>query len=213
MTEVKEKDYTRQIFTRLSEHNPDPRTELNYTNAFTLLLAVSFSAQTTDVAVNKATKALFDIADTPEKMLALGEEKIADHIKTIGLYRNKAKNAVKTCHILLEKFGGEVPANKEDLVTLPGVGNKTANVVLNELYDMPYIAVDTHIFRLAHRLGLSKGKNPDAVEKDLTRLTPPEYLRPAHHLMILHGRYVCKAMKPLCGNCVLYDICPYPDKK
>ncbi len=209
---MEKSEYVKEIFIRLSKHNPDPKTELNYLNPFTLLIAVMFSAQTTDIAVNKATKNLFVLADHPEKMRALGEEKIIEQIKSIGLYKTKAKNAVKISEILIEKFGSEIPKNKADLTSLPGVGNKTANVVLNELYDFPLIAVDTHIFRLAHRLELSNGKNPDSVERDLTAIIPEEFLRSAHHQLILHGRYVCKAIKPLCCVCILSDICRYTNK-
>jgi endonuclease-3 len=206
------REQAEELFARLSEVMPDPRTELNYTNPFTLVVAVALSAQATDVGVNKATKALFEAADTPEKMLALGEDAVREHIKTIGLFRNKAKNVIAMSKILVEQFGGEVPRTREALQTLPGVGRKTANVVLNEAFGQPTIAVDTHIFRVGNRTKLAPGKTPDEVEARLERITPDAYLKGAHHWLILHGRYVCKARKPECWRCAIADICRFKDK-
>jgi endonuclease III len=206
------REQAEELFARLSEVMPDPKTELNYTNPFTLTVAVALSAQATDVGVNKATKALFEAADTPEKMLALGEDAVRDHIKTIGLFRNKAKNVIAMSRILVEQFGGEVPRSREALQTLPGVGRKTANVVLNEAFGQPTIAVDTHIFRVSNRTKLAPGKTPDEVEARLERITPDAYLKGAHHWLILHGRYVCKARKPECWRCAIADICRFKDK-
>ncbi len=196
-----------EIFERFRDNNPEPKGELDYTNAFTLLVAVVLSAQATDVGVNKATKALFAIADTPQKMAQLGEEKIRDYIRTIGLYRNKAKNVHLLSHQLLEKYGGTVPQTREELEALPGVGRKTANVVLNIYFGQPTIAVDTHIFRIANRVGLAPGKTPLDVEKALAKITPEEFVRHSHHWLILHGRYVCKARKPECDQCLIKDLC------
>ena len=187
-------------------------TELQSVNDYTLLVAVVLSAQATDAGVNKATRALFKIADTPQKMLDLGEEKVRDYIKTIGLYRNKAKNVIALSQMLVDEFGGTVPKTREELVRLPGVGRKTANVVLNSAFGQPTLAVDTHIFRLGNRLGLAPGKTPDEVEQGLMRIVPPEYLRHAHHWLILHGRYVCKARRPDCPACVVADLCRYKAK-
>ena len=181
-------------------------------NPFTLLVAVVLSAQATDAGVNKATRALFAVADTPEKMLALGEERVREAIKTIGLFRNKAKNVVALSRKLVEDFGGRVPQTREALESLPGVGRKTANVVLNVAFDQPTIAVDTHLFRVANRIGLSDGKTPLAVELDLERVVPKKFLHHAHHWLILHGRYVCKARKPECPRCLIADLCLYPAK-
>jgi endonuclease-3 len=206
------REQAEELFARLSEVMPDPKTELNYTNPFTLTVAVALSAQATDVGVNKATKALFEAADTPEKMLALGEDAVRDHIKTIGLFRNKAKNVIAMSRILVEQFGGEVPRSREALQTLPGVGRKTANVVLNEAFGQPTIAVDTHIFRVSNRTKLAPGRTPDEVEARLERVTPDAYLKGAHHWLILHGRYVCKARKPECWRCAIADICRFKDK-
>jgi endonuclease III len=206
------REQAEELFARLSEVMPDPKTELNYTNPFTLTVAVALSAQATDVGVNKATKALFEAADTPEKMLALGEDAVRDHIKTIGLFCNKAKNVIAMSRILVEQFGGEVPRSREALQTLPGVGRKTANVVLNEAFGQPTIAVDTHIFRVSNRTKLAPGKTPDEVEARLERITPDAYLKGAHHWLILHGRYVCKARKPECWRCAIADICRFKDK-
>jgi endonuclease-3 len=201
-----------EIFRRLSASNPDPRTELEFTNPFTLLVAVVLSAQATDKGVNKATKALFAIANTPEKMAALGEAGVAEHIKTIGLWRNKAKNVIALSEILIRDHAGQTPRDRAALEALPGVGRKTANVVLNEAFGEATLAVDTHVFRVAHRLGFSVGKTPDAVEADLMRLVPGEYLRGAHHWLILHGRYICVARTPKCGVCVVRDVCRFKAK-
>ena len=203
---------TAQLYAALAEDRPAPETELNYHNPFTLVVAVALSAQATDVGVNKATKKLFEIADTPEAMLALGEEGVADHIKTIGLWRNKAKNVIALCELLIEEFDGEVPQTRDELTRLPGVGRKTANVVLNEAFGQPTIAVDTHIFRVSNRTGLAPGKNPDEVEDQLERVTPDEFKKGAHHWLILHGRYVCVARKPKCWLCTISDICKFKDK-
>ena len=203
---------TARLYAALAEDRPAPETELNYSNPYTLVVAVALSAQATDVGVNKATKKLFEIADTPEKMLALGEEGVADHIKTIGLWRNKAKNVIALCELLIEEFGGEVPQTRDELTRLPGVGRKTANVVLNEAFGHETIAVDTHIFRVSNRTGLAPGKNPDEVEAQLERVTPPEFKKGAHHWLILHGRYTCIARKPKCWDCPIVDICKFKDK-
>lgn len=201
-----------QIFERLKAQNPHPTTELEYDTPFQLLIAVLLSAQATDVGVNKATRVLFQVAPTPDKMLTLGEEGVADYIKTIGLYRTKAKNTVATCRILLEQHGGEVPQTREALEALPGVGRKTANVVLNTAFGQPTIAVDTHIFRVANRTRIAPGKDVREVEDKLLRFVPTEYKLDAHHWLILHGRYVCKARKPECQRCVIVDLCEYPAK-
>jgi endonuclease III len=200
------------IFDRFKAENPEPKGELEHLNAFTLLVAVVLSAQATDVGVNKATRALFQIADTPEKMLALGEEKVSNYIKTIGLWRNKAKNVIALSQALIRDHASIVPANRDDLVKLPGVGRKTANVVLSMAFGQPTMAVDTHIFRIANRLGLAPGKTPDEVEQKLLKAIPEPYLYHAHHWLILHGRYVCKARKPECGRCVIADLCKSPEK-
>ncbi len=207
-----DKKKIREIFKRFAEADPHPTTELNYETPFQLLIAVMLSAQTTDKAVNKATATLFREAPIPEAMLALGEEGIKRHIRHIGLYNSKAKHIIETCRILVEKYGGEVPRTRRELEALPGVGRKTANVVLNTAFGEPTIAVDTHIFRVANRIGLAKGKTPLAVEKQLERVVPPEYRRHAHHWLILHGRYVCTARKPRCGACIIEDLCEYPHK-
>lgn len=201
-----------EIFRRFSVQRPEPRGELEHVNAFTLVVAVALSAQATDVGVNKATRALFKVADTPQKMLDLGEERLRDYIKTIGLYRNKAKNVIALSRKLIEDFGGEVPRTREELVTLPGVGRKTANVVMSMAFGIPTIAVDTHIFRIANRIRLAPGKTPDEVEEKLLQVIPPEYLYHAHHWLILHGRYVCKARRPECERCVIADLCKAPEK-
>ncbi|RTZ73231.1 MAG: endonuclease III [Gammaproteobacteria bacterium] len=202
----------RQIFERLRDANPNPTTELKYSSPFELLIAVILSAQATDVSVNKATERLFAVANTPEAILELGEEGLKKYIKTIGLFNNKAKNIIETCRILIEKFGGQVPDNRRDLESLPGVGRKTANVVLNTAFGQPTMAVDTHIFRVANRTGLAKGKTPLAVEKKLLKVIPKEFLKDAHHWLILHGRYVCTARKPKCGSCIIEDLCEYKEK-
>ena len=200
------------IFARLKAANPAPATELEYETPFQLLIAVLLSAQATDVGVNKATRKLFPLAPTPAAMLALGEDGLMDYIKTIGLFRTKAKNAIATCRLLLERHGGEVPQSREALEALPGVGRKTANVVLNTAFGEPTIAVDTHIFRIANRTRLAPGKTPLEVEQKLLKTTPAPYRQDAHHWLILHGRYICKARKPECGRCVIADLCEYPDK-
>jgi len=200
------------FYRRLAAVMPEPKGELDYINEYTLLVAVVLSAQATDVGVNRATGPLFAVADTPAKMLALGEAKLTGYIKTIGLYRNKAKNVIALSRILLDEYGGKVPRDLDSLVKLPGVGRKTANVVLNIAFGEPTIAVDTHIFRVSNRTGLAPGKTPDAVEKALVRRTPDAYKRHAHHWLILHGRYVCKARKPDCPACVVADLCQYKAK-
>ena len=200
------------LYERLSAERPDPRTELNYHNPYTLVVAVALSAQATDVGVNKATEKLFEVADTPEAMVALGEAGVAEHIKTIGLWRNKAKNVIALSQMILDEFGGEVPQTRDALVRLPGVGRKTANVVLNEAFGQPTIAVDTHIFRVSNRTGLAPGKDPDEVERSLERTTPESYKLGAHHWLILHGRYTCVARKPKCWDCVIRDLCRFKDK-
>jgi endonuclease-3 len=198
-----------EIFRRLREANPQPTTELEYATPFQLLIAVMLSAQATDVGVNKATRRLFPIAGTPQALLALGEEKLKSHISTIGLYNGKAKNVIATCRILIARHGGEVPRMREALEALPGVGRKTANVVLNTAFGEATIAVDTHIFRVANRTGLAKGKTVRAVEDRLEKVVPAEFKRDAHHWLILHGRYVCKARKPDCPQCIIRDLCEY----
>ncbi len=202
----------REIFERFRKANPHPTTELKYGSPFELLVAVILSAQATDVSVNKATGKLFAVANTPEAILALGEEGLKKYIRTIGLFNNKARNIIATCRILIEKFGGEVPDNRRDLESLPGVGRKTANVVLNTAFGQPTMAVDTHIFRVANRTGLAPGKTPLAVEKKLLKGIPKEFLKDAHHWLILHGRYVCTARKPKCDRCLIEDLCEYKDK-
>lgn len=206
------RDRVAQFYQRLSERWPEPQGELNYVNHYTLLVAVVLSAQATDVGVNKATARLFEIADTPEKMLALGEAGLKAHIKTIGLFNSKAKNVIALSEQLLAEHGGRVPRDREALVRLPGVGRKTANVVLNIAFGEPTIAVDTHIFRVSNRTTLAPGKNPDQVEAMLERVTPEAYKRHAHHWLILHGRYVCKARKPDCPACIVADLCRYREK-
>ena len=196
------------IFDRFAAATAHPKTELNYLNPYTLVTAVALSAQATDVSVNKASVTLFAVADTPEKMLALGEAGLVQHIKSIGLYRTKARNVMATAHILIDQYGGRVPLNREALQSLPGVGRKTASVVLNELDIEPAIAVDTHVFRVAHRLKLSAGKTPDQVEHDLMAIVPKPYLTRAHHWLILHGRYTCVARRPKCEQCLISDLCP-----
>ena len=200
------------FYTRLRDANPSPTTELAYASPFQLLIAVILSAQATDVGVNKATAHLFPVAPTAERMLALGIEGLTEFIKTIGLYRTKAKNVIETCRMLVEKHGGEVPARREDLEALPGVGRKTANVVLNTAFGEPTIAVETHIFRLGNRTGLAPGKDVLAVEQKLLKVTPEAFRRDAHHWLILHGRYVCKARKPECGRCIVADLCRFAGK-
>ena len=205
-------DEVREIFRRFSVQRPEPKGELEHVNPFTLVVAVALSAQATDAGVNKATRALFKVADTPQKMLDLGEEKVRDYIKTIGLYRNKAKNVIALSQKLIDDFGGEVPRTREELITLPGVGRKTANVVMSMAFGIPTMAVDTHVFRVSNRIGLAPGKTPDEVEENLMKVIPPDYLFHAHHWLILHGRYTCKARKPDCQACVIADICKSAEK-
>lgn len=200
------------FFTRLRAQNPEPESELNYHNAYTLLVAVVLSAQATDKGVNRATEALFAIADTPQKMLRLGEERVREAVKSIGLYRTKAKNIMALSEILLRDHGGEVPRSREALETLPGVGRKTANVVLNVAFGEPTMAVDTHIFRIGNRTGLAPGKTPREVEDALVAAIPKRFMRHAHHWLILHGRYVCKARNPDCAACTVRDLCHYEAK-
>jgi endonuclease-3 len=200
------------FFARLAAHTPEPKTELDYVNPYTLLVAVVLSAQTTDKGVNKATASLFKVADTPQKMVTLGETKLTQAIKTIGLYRTKARNVIALSNALIETHGGEVSRDREALEALPGVGRKTANVVLNVAFGEPTIAVDTHIFRVANRTGLAPGKTPLDVEMGLMRVVPEKYLLHAHHWLILHGRYTCVARKPLCPTCVVRDLCRFKDK-
>jgi endonuclease III len=201
-----------EFYRRLSARDPEPRGELNYINPYTLLVAVVLSAQATDVGVNKATGPLFAVADTPEKMVALGEARLTEYIRTIGLFRTKAKNVIRLSELLIERHGGEVPRDREALVALPGVGRKTANVVLNIAFGEPTIAVDTHIFRVANRTGLAPGKTVEAVEAALERRTPAQWKRHAHHWLILHGRYICKARRPECAVCPVADLCQYKAK-
>lgn len=201
-----------QVFHRFHEMEPEPKGELHHTNAYTLTVAVALSAQATDVGVNKATHALFKLADTPEKMLALGEAGLIEHIKTIGLFRQKAKNVIKMSQILVDEFDGVIPDSRAALVSLPGVGRKTANVVLNMWFHQPTQAVDTHIFRIGNRTGIAPGKDVDAVERAIEDNIPARYQQHAHHWLILHGRYVCKARKPVCPNCIINDLCPYEEK-
>jgi endonuclease-3 len=201
-----------EIYTRLRERIPRPETELQYASEFELLIAVMLSAQATDISVNKATASLFPVAHTPQQILDLGVTRLKGYIRTIGLFNTKAENIIKTCRILLDQFAGEVPRTRAELESLPGVGRKTANVILNTAFGEPTIAVDTHIFRVANRTGLAHGKTPLEVEKRLTRLTPEEFRRNAHHWLILHGRYTCKARKPDCPACVIRELCEYRQK-
>lgn len=201
------------IFSKLRELDPNPETELNYNTPFQLLISVILSAQATDISVNKATDKLYPVANTPESIFALGVAGLTPYIKTIGLYNSKAKNIIKTCQILIEDYASEVPQTREALESLPGVGRKTANVVMNTAFGEPTIAVDTHIFRVSNRTGIAPGKNPLEVEKGLLRSTPEEFKKDAHHWLILHGRYVCKARKPLCGECTIIDWCEYRNKE
>jgi endonuclease III len=202
-----------QIFERLKAYNPQPTTELHYRSPFELLVAVVLSAQATDVSVNKATAKLFAIANTPEAMIKLGLPRLKKHIQTIGLYNTKAENLIKACRMLVEKHGGKVPDNREALEELPGVGRKTANVILNTAFGQPTIAVDTHIFRVANRTGIAPGRNVLEVEQRLLKFVPEKYIRNAHHWLILHGRYVCLARRPKCGACVINDLCEWSQKK
>lgn len=208
---MKKADIT-EFFTRLRAANPAPKSDLEYTNAYTLLVAVVLSAQATDEGVNRATRDLFKIVDTPEKMVALGLEGIKSHIKTIGLFNTKAANVLALSEKLVAEHNSQVPDTREALMALPGVGRKTANVVLNIIFAQPTMAVDTHIFRVSNRTGLAPGKNPDQVEDKLEKVVPAEFAMHAHHWLILHGRYTCKARKPLCGQCIIYDLCPFKEK-
>ena len=211
---AKQLDYhtIREIFTRFQDADPEPKGELDHVNVYTLVVAVALSAQATDAGVNKATKELFKIADTPQKMLDLGEEGLIEHIKTIGLFRQKAKNVIKLSRILVEDYGGEVPNSRAALQSLPGVGRKTANVVLNMWWGQPAQAVDTHIFRVGNRTGIAPGKSVDAVERAIEDNIPADYQLHAHHWLILHGRYTCVARKPKCGACLIRDLCQFKDK-
>ncbi|MBL7481708.1 endonuclease III [Legionella bononiensis] len=206
------KQKRREIFERFRSLNPHPTTELNYHTPFELLIAVILSAQATDVSVNKATEQLYSVANTPQAILDLGLEQLKSYIKSIGLYNSKAQNIIKTCDILINQYQGEVPNQREALESLPGVGRKTANVVLNTAFGQPTMAVDTHIFRVANRTGLAKGKTPLAVELGLLKNIDPEFLQDAHHWLILHGRYICTARNPQCSSCPIYDLCEYKDK-
>ena len=202
----------RAIFSRLQHENPHPTTELDYSTPFELLIAVLLSAQATDVSVNKATRLLYPIANTPASIYALGVDGLIPYIQTIGLFRTKAKNVIETCRLLIEEHGGEVPQDRESLEALPGVGRKTANVVLNTAFGVPTIAVDTHIFRVANRTGIAPGKNVDIVEQKLMKFVPKEFQQDAHHWLILHGRYTCIARKPRCWNCMIADLCEFKQK-
>jgi endonuclease-3 len=202
----------KEFFARLQKQNPEPKGELEYTNAYTLLVAVVLSAQATDTGVNKATRALFKAVATPEEMVALGEAGLKNYIKTIGLFNGKAKNIIALSKLLVAEHGSQVPRTRDELVTLPGVGRKTANVVLNIAFGEHTIAVDTHLFRVGNRTGLAPGKTPEQVEEKLLKVVPKEYLRHAHHWLILHGRYVCKARRPECPTCIVRDLCPFKDK-
>jgi len=204
-------DY-QKIFTILRDENPSPTTELNYTSEFQLLIAVILSAQATDIEVNKATAKLFELVKTPKDMITLGEKDLIEHIKSIGLYKNKAKNVIQTCLILDNKHQGKIPQTREELEALPGVGRKTANVVLNTAFNFPVIAVDTHIFRVANRTGMARGKTTIEIETKLTKKIPKEFLQDAHHWLILHGRYICKARAPICSECKIQSLCKWPKK-
>lgn len=206
------KDKRTEIFTRLRDNNPKPETELEYSSPFELLVAVTLSAQATDVSVNKATRKLFPVANTPETIYALGEEGLKEYIKTIGLFNSKAKNVINMCKILMEKHNSQVPETRDELVALPGVGRKTANVVLNTAFNQIAMAVDTHIFRVSNRTKIAPGKDVLEVEKRLIRLVPKEFLMDAHHWLILHGRYVCTARTPKCGSCIIEDLCEFKEK-
>jgi endonuclease-3 len=201
-----------EIFQKLKAQNPKPATELQYTNPFELLIAVVLSAQATDVGVNKATKKLYPVANTPEAIYALGSDGLKKYIRTIGLYNTKAENIIKTCKLLIDEYDGEVPEDRISLERLPGVGRKTANVILNTAFGQPTIAVDTHIFRVSNRTGIAPGKDVRVVEDKLIKFVPDEYKQDAHHWLILHGRYTCVARKPRCGSCVIYDLCEFKQK-
>ncbi len=202
----------RDVFSRFQASEPEPRGELHHTNAYTLVVAVALSAQATDAGVNKATAALFNVADTPQKMLKLGEDGLIEHIKTIGLYRQKARNVIRMSRILVEEYDGQVPSSRAALQSLPGVGRKTANVVLNMWFHYPAQAVDTHIFRVGNRTGIAVGKDVLAVERAIEDNVPVEFQQHAHHWLILHGRYICVARKPKCGACIIHDLCPFEEK-
>jgi endonuclease-3 len=201
-----------EVFRRFHDNEPEPEGELHHSNAYTLLVAVALSAQATDKGVNRATEGLFAVADSPQKMLDLGEEQVIEHIRTIGLYRNKAKNVIKLSRILVDDYGGEVPSSRAALQSLPGVGRKTANVVLNMWWHLPAQAVDTHIFRVANRAGIAKGKDVAAVERAIEDQVPAPFQQHAHHWLILHGRYTCKARKPACKTCIIRDLCDFEEK-
>ena len=201
-----------EVFVRLSEQRPTPKIELEYKNNFTLFVAVVLSAQSTDKGVNKVTPSLFEIADDPYKMLMLGEGRLKEHIKSIGLYNSKAKNIINACQIMVDEYNSQLPDNFEDLCRLPGVGRKSANVLLNSLFNEPTIAVDTHVFRVSNRLGLCRTKTPDATEFMLNKKIPVKWKKYAHHWLVLHGRYICKARNPICGECVIYDLCKFEGK-
>jgi len=201
-----------ELFRRMAEANPEPRTELDSVNAYTFLVAVVLSAQTTDKGVNKATASLFKKVKTPQAMVKLGEKGLKDYIKTIGLYNAKAKNVIALSKILVEGYGGEVPSSREELQNLPGVGRKTANVVLNAVFEQPVVAVDRHVLRVSNRLGIAKGDTPEEIEEQLLRVVPEKWLRHAHHWLVLHGRYVCKAKAPACPTCLVRDLCAFEDK-
>lgn len=202
-----------EVFSRFKKQNPHPTTELKFSTPFELLIAVMLAAQSTDIGVNKATAVLYPIANTPEALLKFSEEELMNYLKTLNLYKTKTKNVLKTCTILVEKHNGQVPETREELEALPGVGRKTANVVLNTAFGHPSIAVDTHIFRVGNRTKIAQGKTPFEVEKNLMRVVPKEFLQDAHHWLVLHGRYICKARKPLCSNCLIADLCEYSNKE
>ena len=212
MTQQLDYPTIREIFARFHAVDPAPKGELNHRNAYTLLVAVALSAQATDVSVNKATRALFAVADTPAAMLTLGEAGLTEHIRTIGLFRNKARNVIRLSVLLLERFGGEVPSSRAALMSLPGVGRKTANVVLQMWFGLPAQAVDTHVFRVGNRTGIAPGRDEAAVERAIEDNVPAEYLPHSHHWLILHGRYICTARKPRCGDCPIHDLCAYQEK-
>lgn len=201
-----------QVFERFQKQNPEPASELKWKNAYTMLVSTVLSAQATDKSVNKATESLYKIADTPEKMLALGEEKLISYIKSIGLYRSKAKHVIALSKMLIEKFGGKVPADRDSLMSLPGAGRKTANVVLNVVFKQPTMPVDTHLLRICPKIGLAEGKTPLEVENSLVERIPQKYMQHAHHWLILHGRYICKARNPLCDECIICDICKHNEQ-
>lgn len=202
-----------QIFQRFKQHNPNPQTELNYSNTFELLIAVVLSAQATDISVNKVTEKLFPVANTPETILALGVKGLKKYIRTIGLFNTKAEHIIKTCRLLIDEYSSQVPDSRKDLEHLPGIGRKTANVILNTAFGQPAIAVDTHVFRVSNRTGIARGENVRVIEEQLMRYVPDEYKQVAHHWLILHGRYTCIARKPKCNNCIIYDLCEFKYKE